>query len=61
MQTPKDRTITKAVADTEELLQQSKGVFNPDNLFFAKPGKSLSKLANYTGPVSITSTPGRVA
>lgn len=58
MQTPKDRKVTKSLKDAQELLQQSKGVFNPDSLFFAKPGKSPSKLANYIGPINITTVSG---
>lgn len=61
MQTPKDCTVTKALADAQELLQQCKGVFDPDTLFFAKPGKSPSKLANYIGPVNVATVSGTVA
>lgn len=50
----------KALIGAEELLQQSRGAFNPDSLFFGKPGKSPSKLANYVGAVHVTSLPGTV-
>ena len=59
MQSPKDRSITKGLADAEELLLQSSGKYNPTNLFLAKPGgKSYSSLADFTGCVKVTSLPG---
>lgn len=61
MQTPNDRTINKALADADELLQQSTGEFNPNTLFLAKPGKFPSNLAKYVGAITITSLPGAVS
>ena len=58
MQTPKDRTITKSLADAEELLQQSQGHFNPDQLFFARAGNKPSRLADYIGPIRLANIPG---
>ena len=46
--------ISAALADAEDLLQQSLGHFDPDKLFLNSKTKSPNVMANYVGPVHVT-------
>ena len=59
VQSPNDATIKQDLANAHELLQQSKGHFNPENLFLLhQSSKVQSRLANFVGPLKTSLLPG---